>query len=99
MNFRIVEDWIEFEGVRIARLLPSFTLTLRDRLNSKLEEIDINEGVNDFMELLLERFDGLGEKMMQMIEELKEGSPRTKTLAQRMAKAKMRVISTEKGTA
>jgi hypothetical protein len=44
-TLRIVEgDWIEFEGVRIARLMPNLSISLIDRLTDTFEAIDDDAG-------------------------------------------------------
>jgi hypothetical protein len=40
MNLRIVEDWIELDGVRVARLLPNLRLSLLDRLTQAFDSIE-----------------------------------------------------------
>jgi hypothetical protein len=40
MNLRIVEDWIELEGERVARLLPNLRLSLLDRLREAFDSME-----------------------------------------------------------
>jgi hypothetical protein len=54
MNLRIVEDWIELEGERVARLLPNLRLSLLDRLR---EAFDSMEEDADYIAELEERLE------------------------------------------
>ena len=87
MGLQIIEDWIEFDGVRVARLLPNLTPTLLDRLDLKLEEIGID--YDDMMSYL----DDLDEKVEQLMEKSNGKNPRAKSLAERMLKARMRIVA------
>jgi hypothetical protein len=75
LELRIVEDWIEFGNVRVAKLLPNIAPTLFDQLNQKLEDIDDDDVM-----------------LAEILTELKKDNPR-KSLVERMAKARMRLIS------
>ena len=40
MSLRIVEDFIEFDGPRVAQLLPGLRLSLLDRLTEVFDAVD-----------------------------------------------------------
>jgi hypothetical protein len=40
MSLRIVGDWIELDGARVARLLPGLRLSLLDQLTAAFDSID-----------------------------------------------------------
>jgi hypothetical protein len=40
MSLRIVEDWIELDGERVARLMPNLRLSLLDRLTEAFDSIE-----------------------------------------------------------
>ena len=61
MNLRIVEDWIELEGERVARLLPNLRLSLLDRLTEMFDAIDEDAATIEELEERLETL-GAGEK-------------------------------------
>jgi hypothetical protein len=54
MNLRIVEDWIELEGERVARLLPNLRLSLLDRLMEAFDSIDEDAAYIEELEERLE---------------------------------------------
>jgi hypothetical protein len=53
-TFRIVDDWLEFEGVRVAKLLPGLSATFIDRLAETLDAIDENEDTIEKLESRIE---------------------------------------------
>jgi hypothetical protein len=40
MSLRIIGDWIELDGARVARLLPNLRLSLLDRLTETFDAVD-----------------------------------------------------------
>jgi hypothetical protein len=54
MKLRIVEDWIELEGERVARLLPNLRVSLLDRLTEAFDAMEEDAAYIDELEKRLE---------------------------------------------
>jgi hypothetical protein len=77
----IVDDWIEFEGRRVARLESGLPPTLVYRLEETLAEIDEDEDEDE-----------LDEEIERLIRAMAEAG-RPQSLTARMRRARMRLVA------